>query len=146
MRCGDLDCARTVLPADDVEGAARVLRLRARALRGLARIDDALAAFAGALAIAPAGVERDAVLQARARLRLDLFRGREAIDDLDPLLARARESGDRAREVELLLMRSRGLYILSLDEPGYAEKARDSYEATYSSRRRSATSAPCARR
>ena len=127
----DLDCARTVLPDDDVEGAARVLRLRARALRGLARIDEALAAFAAAIAIAPAGAERDASLQARARLRLDLFRGREAIEDLDPLLARARAAGDRAREVELLLMRSRGLYILSLDEPGYAEKARKSYEQTY---------------
>ncbi len=127
----DLDSARTVLPTEDLEGSVRILRLRARALRGLVRIEEALAAFAAALAIAPDGAERDAVLQARARLRLDLFRGREAIADLDPLLASARESGDRAREVELLLMRSRGLYILSLDEPGYAEETRDSYDATY---------------
>jgi class 3 adenylate cyclase/tetratricopeptide (TPR) repeat protein len=127
----DLDAARTVLPAGDAEGVVRLLRLRARALRGLARIDEALAAFAQALEIAPSGAERDAVLQARARLRLDLFRGREAIDDLDPLLARARAAGDRAREVELLLMRSRGLYVLSLDEPGYAEPTRASYEEAY---------------
>ena len=46
----DLDAARTVLPAGDAEGAVRVLRLRARALRGLARIDDALAALAEAIA------------------------------------------------------------------------------------------------
>ncbi len=128
---GDLDRARTVLPNDDLEGAARLLRLRARALRGLARIEEALAAFAAAIATAPAGTERDASLQARARLRLDLFRGREAIEDLDELLARARAAGDRAREVELLLMRSRGFYILALDEPGHAEKARESYALTY---------------
>jgi predicted ATPase/class 3 adenylate cyclase len=127
----NLDAARTVLPENDAEGAMRVLRLRARALRGLARLDEALAAFAEALQIAPSGAERDAVLQARARLKLDLFRGREALADIEPLLAAAQESGERAHEVELLLMRSRGLYILSLDEEGYAEKTRASYEQTY---------------
>jgi predicted ATPase len=127
----DLDAARTVLPENEAEGAMRVLRLRARALRGLARIDEALAAFADALEIAPSGAERDAVLQARARLKLDLFRAREAIEDLEPLLARTRAAGDRAREVELLLMRSRGHYILSLDQPGYAEETRTSYAEAY---------------
>src|SRR4029077_15561068 len=60
-----------------------------------------------------------------------LFRGREALADLEPLLVGAHEAGDRAREVELLLMRSRGLYIRSLDEQGYAEKTRASYEEAY---------------
>ncbi len=127
----DLDAARTVLPAHDAEGAVRVLRLRARALRGLARLDEALAAFAEALQLTPAGAERDAVLQARARLKLDLFRGRDALADIEPLLAAARASGDRAREMELLLMRSRGLYIRSLDEQGYAEQTRDAYAEAY---------------
>jgi predicted ATPase/class 3 adenylate cyclase len=127
----DLDTARSVLPASDAEGAVRVLGLRARALRGLGRIDEALATLVEAIAIAPAGEARDAVLQARARLKLDLFRGREAAEDLDPLLARAREAGDRPREVELLLMRSRAFYILSLDEPGYAAETRASYEEAY---------------
>jgi hypothetical protein len=76
-------------------------------------------------------VERDAVLQARARLKLDLFRGREAIEDLEPLLAGTRAAGNRAREVELLLMRSRAHYILSLDQPGYAEQTRASYAEAY---------------
>ena len=127
----DLDAARTVLATADTEGIVRVLRLRARALRGLARIDEALAAFAQALEITPSGAERDTVLQARARLELDLFRGHDALADLEPLLASARAAGDRAAEVDLLLMRSRGLYILSLDEPGYAERTRASYEETY---------------
>lgn len=126
-----LDAARTVLPAGDAARMVHVLRLRAHALRGLTRIDDAFAALADAIAIAPSDVERDAVLQARAQLKLDLFRGAEALADLDPLLASARAAGDRRREVALLLMRSRGHYILSLDQPGYAEKARASYEETY---------------
>lgn len=127
----DLDTARSFLPANDSDDAARVLGLRARALRGLARIDEALAALAEAVAIAPSGEARDEALRSRARLKLDLFRGREAIDDIDPLLARSREAGNRAQEVELLLMRSRAHYILSLDEPGYATETRASYEEAY---------------
>jgi len=127
----DLDAARTVLPAGEPEGAVRLLRLRARALRGLARVDDALAALAKAIEIAPSGKERDAVLQARAQLKLDLFRGQEALADLEPLLASAHAAENHAQEIELLLMRSRGLYIVSLDEPGYAEKTRASYEEAY---------------
>jgi predicted ATPase/class 3 adenylate cyclase len=127
----DLEAARTVLPESDAEGAVRVLRLRARALRGLVRLDEALATFAEALQLAPSGVERDAVLQARAQLKLDLFRAREGLEDIEPLLAAAQQSGDGAHELQLLLMRSRGLYIRSLDEQGYAEKTRASYEQTY---------------
>lgn len=127
----DLESARGVLPGNDAAGAMKVLRLRARALRGLGRIDEALDAFAEALEIAPGGAERDAVLQARARLKLDLFKAREALDDIAPLLADAQSAGDEQREVELLLMRSRGLYIRSLDETGYPEKTRDSYEEAY---------------
>ena len=118
-------------PANDAEGAVRVLRLRARALRGLARIDEALAALADALEIAPPGVERDAMLQARARLQLDLFRGREAIEDLEPCSPRTRAPATaRARSSSSSCAAAR-LYILSLDEPGYAEKTRASYEETY---------------
>jgi class 3 adenylate cyclase/tetratricopeptide (TPR) repeat protein len=128
----DLDAARTVLPEEDRAGGARNLRLRARALRGLARIDEALEALGQAVEAAPEGAERDAALQARAQLKLDLFRGREAIEDVAPLLVRAREQGDGAREVALLLMRSRGLWIRTLDEPkGYAEEMRASYEEAY---------------
>ena len=108
----DLDAARTVLRDDNTKAMVGVLEMRARALRGLARIDDALAALAEALDIAPTGRQRDEVLRARACLKLDLFRGREAIDDLEPLLAHARQADDRRNEVALLLLRSRGLYIL----------------------------------
>jgi class 3 adenylate cyclase len=126
-----LDEARTVLPVEHTDQLARLWRLAARALRGLGRIDDALTAFLRALEAVTEGPEREAVLRARARLRLDLFRGTDALADLEPLLARAREVGDRPSEVELLLMRSRGLYILSLDHAEGAAAARASYEETY---------------
>ncbi len=127
-----LDAARTVLPDEHAEGGTKILRLRARALRGLARIDEALEAFAEAVAIAPEGAEREAVLRARAQLKLDLFRGKEAIEDLEPLRERARAAGDRPRELELLLMRSRGLWIRTLDEPKeWADAMRASYEEAY---------------
>jgi tetratricopeptide (TPR) repeat protein len=125
------DAALTVLPGDDFEVRARVLRLRALALRGAARTDEALATFAEGLELAPGGLERQKILYERARLQLDLFRGREAIDDLEKLLGQAREDGDREREVELMLALGRARYILSLDNPEYTTLARESYEQAY---------------
>ncbi len=124
-----LDRARTLPASRDRAGPLALLR--ARALRGLGRVDDAIAALNSAVQDMAVGHDQDAVLQARAQLRLDLFRGRDALADIEPLLARASAAGDRAREIELLLMRSRGLYIRSLDETGYAERTRDSYLEAY---------------
>ena len=66
-----LETARTLLADVDNSGQARVLRLKALALRGMGRTDEALAAFGQALPLAPAGPERDGILYARAELHLD---------------------------------------------------------------------------
>jgi class 3 adenylate cyclase/tetratricopeptide (TPR) repeat protein len=116
----------------DEEGAdAAFAGLRARALRGLGRMDDALASLAQALERTPSSSEAEELLQQRARLLLDLFRGAEARDDLVPLLERARAAGDRERELRLLLDLGRAEYILSLDAPDHAGPARDAYEKAF---------------
>jgi class 3 adenylate cyclase/tetratricopeptide (TPR) repeat protein len=126
------DAARTVLPRDEREDQGRLLGLRALALRGATRIEESLEAFASALDVVPEGAERENVLYERARLLLDLFRGREALADLDALLAHALDSGDEKRELQALLGLARASYILSLDNPGeYAQRARDAYEKAY---------------
>jgi class 3 adenylate cyclase/tetratricopeptide (TPR) repeat protein len=126
------DAARTVLSPDDREGQGRLLGLRALALRGAARIDDSLTTFAEALELVPEGPVRENVLYERSRLLLDLFRGREAEEDLNALLAHALDAGDEKRELEVLLSLGRANYILSLDNPAdYAEAARDAYEKAY---------------
>ena len=127
----DLDAARSVLEQEKAAAAARILRLRARALRGLGRIEEAGVALDEAVATAPEGTERDEALHARAQLHLDLFRGKQALRDLGPLLARARETGDRPRELELSLAEARAHYVLSLDSSGYAETTREAYEQAY---------------
>jgi tetratricopeptide (TPR) repeat protein len=125
------EAVRTILSPDDRESQARVLRLRAQALRGAARMDEALETFAEALESAPEGTERESIQYERASLQLDLFRAREAIEDLESLLVRARDAGDEKRELDVLLALGRAHYILSLDNPGYAQSARDSYQRAY---------------
>ncbi len=127
----NLDTARTVLPEADGAGHARALRHRARALRGMGRADEALAAFAQALTLAPAGPDHDGIVYERAELHLDLFHGREALADLEVLLDHARQSGDRPLELNVILDLGRANYILSLDDAVFVQPTRESYERTY---------------
>jgi predicted ATPase len=112
-----VEWAEEVADADDAAAQAMLAALRARALRGLGRVEDALAELGNALERAPSGPDRDAIVHQRARLLLDLFRGADARDDLTPLLAHAREAGEREHELEALLDLGRAYYILSLDAP-----------------------------
>jgi class 3 adenylate cyclase/tetratricopeptide (TPR) repeat protein len=127
----NFDAARSLLPVTDHPAHARLLRHRALALRGMARTDQALAALAEALALAVAGADRDAILYERARLHLDLFHGRAALEDLQVLLDHARQSGNRPLELNLMLDLGRAHYILSLDNPSFVQATRESYERTY---------------
>jgi predicted ATPase/class 3 adenylate cyclase len=120
-----------VADEEDADARARLAALRARALRGLGRIEDALAALGEALGRATAGATRDAIVHQRARLLLDLFRGADARADLLPLLEHARGTGGREQELQVLLDLGRAHYILSLDAPGNAEQSRDAYDAAY---------------
>ncbi len=126
-----LEAAATVLPEGDREGNARVLALRALAFRGIGRIDEALGSFGQALELVSSGPEHDRILFERARLQLDLYRGREAIPDLDTLLEHARDAGDEQQELDVMLFLARANYIRSLDEPGFALPAREAYELAY---------------
>jgi class 3 adenylate cyclase/tetratricopeptide (TPR) repeat protein len=117
-------------PGDDVH-RAELLAVRARALRAIPRIDDALADLATALELAPAGIAHDAILRQRAGLHLDLFNGPAASQDLDIVLEGVRARGDRVAELDALLALARAHYVRSLDEQEYAPITRATYEETY---------------
>jgi len=126
-----VEWAEEVADGEDAAAVIPFAALRARALRGLGRVEDALASLGQALERAPTGPERDAVIHERARILLDLFRGAEAQEDLTPLLEHARQAGERERELQILLDLGRAYYILSLDTPNNAEKSRDAYAEAY---------------
>jgi tetratricopeptide (TPR) repeat protein len=126
-----LEKARSLLADMDHSGHARVLRLRAQALRGMGRTDEALATFGQALPLAPAGPERNGILYSRAELHLDLFHGREAMEDLEVLRDRAHQSEDRPMEMKVMLDLGRAHYILSLDDASFVQATRESYERIY---------------
>jgi len=126
-----LDAALDLTGNNDAGRRAELLAIRARALRAIPHIDDALADLATALELAPDGATHDAILRQRAGLYLDLFNGPAASEDLDLVLAAVRARGDRAAELDTLLALARAHYVRSLDEQEYARIARSTYEETY---------------
>ena len=125
-----LDMAATVVPAEDRATSARIQFLRGLALRGAARIDEALTALAEGLALGE-DVEGFAdLLHQRAALLVDLYRGADALVDLDRLLAVARSTGDAALELSAQRLLADAHYRLSLDQPDHAVLAREACDRT----------------
>ena len=124
------DLAVSVLSVGDAPAAARLQGLRAEALRGAERIPESLQALTLAVALAPTQDAKDDVTLQRCRMLLDLWRGDEAVEDLEVLQKRAHEGGDPAREFEVQRVISRAYYVMSLDHKGYAEKCKAAYERT----------------
>lgn len=107
---------------------ARIHSLRAVALRGAERFPEALEALGHAAAAAPAQEAKDGYALDRCRLLLEIWRGAEAIDDLEALLARVKASGDAVRELNVQRVVARAYYVMSLDHKAYVDKCRQAYE------------------
>ncbi len=120
-----LDQALEVLGVTDADRAAEIEILRARAMRGAARIEDALSALAGALQHRLSDGVYEELLLARGRLLVDLFRGSDALPDIEALLARAQGRKDQQTELKAQLLLAEARYRISLDHPNAAEPARE---------------------
>lgn len=107
---------------------ARIHRLRSIALRGAERFPEALDALGQAAAAAPDQEIKDGYRLDRCRLLLDIWRGAEAIEDLEALLVRAKASGDDARALNVQRVVARAYYVMSLDHKAYVDKCRQAYE------------------
>ncbi len=120
-----LDMAAEVAAEDDRTSLARVQFMRGLALRGAARIDDALAALTAGLALGEDIEGYVPLLHQRAALYVDLYRGAEALPDLEKLLAIAQANGDRPLELTAQRLLADAHYKLSLDQPEHAQLTRD---------------------
>ena len=125
-----LDMAVEVVPDEDRAARARIQSLRGLALRGGARIDEALAALAAGLELGEDLPIRAELLQQRAKLLLDLYRAGEALPDLEKLLGIAQTNTDQSLELTVQLLLADAHYKLSLDQPAHAALARDASERT----------------
>ncbi len=123
-----LDQALEVLGDTDMDRAAEIEILRARAMRGAARVEDALSALAGALRNRLSDAIYEELLLARARLLVDLFRGSDALPDIESLLARAQGRNDQQTELKAQLLLAEARYRISLDHPNAAEPAKEASE------------------
>ncbi|MBV9419874.1 MAG: AAA family ATPase [Alphaproteobacteria bacterium] len=124
------ELAIAVLGDRDSGTLARLHGLRADALRGAERIPEALDALTLAVSVASEQNQKDDLVLTRCRLLLDVWRGGEALADLERLEARATEAGDAGRLLDVLPVLSRAYYVMSLDHEGFAQKAREAYERT----------------
>lgn len=78
---------------------------------------EALRYYQQALTLMTADEARyDSVLARRALLLIELFRGREAIDDYEQLLHNARQANNQEQEFERLLGLARAHYLVALDD------------------------------
>ncbi len=124
------DLAVTVIADGDAETLAKLQGLRSDALRGAERIPESLQALTLAVAVAQSQEIKDDLTLQRCRMLLDIWRGDEAVADLEQLLKRAHDGGDAVREFEVQRVISRAYYVMSLDHQGYADKCKEAYERT----------------
>jgi len=110
------------------EAAGRLHRVRGMALSGVGRIDEAMATYDEAIALAETADDADAIILTRCRMLLDVWRGSEAVGDLERLLEREQAQGDRPGELEARRWLARAYYVMSLDNRGWGEKALAAYD------------------
>jgi class 3 adenylate cyclase/tetratricopeptide (TPR) repeat protein len=122
---------RAVALVGDGEGRYELSRTQARALRGAGRVDDALAVLDAELGRTHDPDQQFELRLQRVQLLNDQYRAAEGLDDVDHLVAAVADGSDPDRQVAVQLARGRAYYILSLDNTGMAEVARDAYEAAY---------------
>ena len=124
------DLAVSVVADGDAATLARLQGLRSDALRGAERFPESLQALTLAVAVAQSQETKDDLTLQRCRMLLDIWRGDEAVGDLERLLQRAQAAGDTPREFETQRVLARAYYVMSLDHQGYADKCKAAYERT----------------
>jgi tetratricopeptide (TPR) repeat protein len=124
------DSARSILPEGRVDEVARIDSRRATALKGRGEFGEALDTLQSAIrSVAPGDLQDELILE-RCRMLLDIWRGSEAVEDLEQLLARRQQGDDREKQLEAQQWVSRAYYVMSLDKGDYAQKAIQAYEDT----------------
>jgi class 3 adenylate cyclase/tetratricopeptide (TPR) repeat protein len=117
-QAGVRDRAATYLQRSGVSAAARLAT------------PEALACFAKAADLAGPGPIRRAALRARGELLMGLFRGKEAVTDLECAMREAAADGAAQEEMEALLRLGRAYYVVGLDhKPGIAQSLNALYRA-----------------
>jgi tetratricopeptide (TPR) repeat protein len=125
-----LDMAEEAAAPSDKDNRGRILGVRAQALRGAARVDDALDTLGAALQLGEGTASYPDLLFQRGSLLVDLYRGGEALPDLEQVLLIAQNRNNPTLEIEAQRRLSDAHYRLSLDQPEHATLAIDACRRT----------------
>lgn len=125
-----LDMAISVIAEDDIAVHVRLLSKKATALQGSGLVEDSRTALRQAIELADSQELTDDLILQRSKMMLDVWRGHEAVDDLELLLERRRADGDRHEELDVQRWLAKAYYQMSLDRSGFNDKAKEAYEQT----------------
>jgi len=117
--------------SDDVEKSIEYLLKAGEKIAKLYMNQEALNYFNQALHFAETDIERIQLLSHRAKLFVEMFRGREAVSDYEQLLKEAKKMSDRKLELEFTLGLAKAYYIINLDHLDFASKFRETCESAY---------------
>lgn len=109
------DLAYHLTQAGVRDRAANYLHRSGVAAAGRLATPEALASFAKAADLAGPGPIRRAALRARGELLMGLFRGKEAVSDLENAMHEAANDGAEDEQMEALLRLGRAYYVVGLD-------------------------------
>lgn len=125
-----LDMAISIISEGDGEVNVRLLGRKAMALQGSGLVEDALTALAEAVETADSEDLKDELILQKGKMMLDVWRGHEALEDLERLLARAGAEANRRKELEVLQWLGKAYYQASLDRSGFSDKTKETYDRT----------------
>jgi tetratricopeptide (TPR) repeat protein len=125
-----LDSAIDIVPELGNDTHARLLSRKAVSLQGSELVEESIACLHDAVEVADSIDLEDELILQRCKMLLDIWRGHEAVEDLEKLLTRAKTGSDRHKELEAQRWMGRAYYVMSLDRSGFTEKTRDSYNNT----------------
>jgi tetratricopeptide (TPR) repeat protein len=125
-----LNSAIDIVQARGNDTYARLRSRKAVSLQGSELIEESIASLHDAVAIADSIDLEDELILQRCRMLLDIWRGHEAVEDLEKLLARTKACSDRHKELEAQRWMGRAYYVVSLDRVRFTQKTGDAYNHT----------------
>ena len=120
-----LESAIHIFPALGNDTHAQLLSRKAVSPQGSELVEESIACLHDAVEIADSIDLEDELISQRCKMLLGIWRGHEAVEDLEKLLARSKAGNDRHKELEAQRRMGRAYYVMSLDRSGFTEKTRD---------------------
>jgi len=125
----NIELALAVLDEEEAAYRAKLQGKCGQSYRGMGKVDEAVASYSEALALAGSGQLYEELLLSKALAEVDYFRGAPAVAALEELLTIAQSRGDKSLELNVRFIHARAHYVVSLDDGAHAPVSIEVYDA-----------------